>query len=70
MTPPQAPPPPPARHGIAAVFRLLMMPATVVCNRIGLTNVHDRGMMRMLVNMMLCSAVAAIAVFVGWKIWA
>lgn len=63
-------PPPPARHGITTVVRLLMLPATVVCNRIGLTNEHDRGMMRMLVNMMLCSAVAAVAVFVGWKLWA
>lgn len=66
------PPParPQARRTVMTLLHLLTLPATVICNRIGLTNEHDRGMMRMLVNMMLCSAVAAVAVFVGWKIWA
>ena len=52
------------------MFRLLMLPANTICDRIGLKNEHERGMMRMLVNMMLCSAVAVVAVFVGWKIFA
>jgi len=52
------------------MLRFLMMPANMVCNRIGLTNEHERGMMRMLVNMALCSAIAVVAFFVGWKLLA
>lgn len=57
-------------HRTLPVLRLLMLPANMVCNRIGLTNEHERGMMRMLVNMALCSAIAVIAFFVAWKLWA
>ena len=53
-----------------SLFQRLMLPANKVCDRIGLTNEHDRGMMRMLVNMLLCSGLAVLAVFVGWKILA
>lgn len=53
-----------------ALGRFLMLPANVVCDRLGLTNEHERGMMRMLVNMLLCTALAVIAVLVGWKIFA
>lgn len=64
-----APPPPATRHGVATALRWLMLPATIVCDRIGLTNEHDRGMMRMLVNMMLFSAAAVVVFFIGWKLW-
>ncbi len=53
-----------------ALGRLLMLPAKVVCDRLGLTNEHERGMMRMLVNMLLCTALAVICVLVGWNIFA
>lgn len=55
---------------IVTPLRLLMLPANAVCDRVGLKNEHERGMMRMLVNMLLCSALAVLAVFVGWQIWA
>lgn len=50
------------------MLHFLMLPANAVCDRFGLTNEHERGMMRMLVNMLICSVIAVIAVFVGWKI--
>jgi hypothetical protein len=52
------------------LLQVLMLPANAVCDRIGLTDEHERGMMRMLVNMLLCSGLAILAVFVGWKIFA
>lgn len=52
------------------MLHFLMLPANAVCDRVGLINEHEHGMMRMLVNMLLCSALAVIAVFVGWKILA
>ena len=55
---------------IMSLFQRFMLPANLVCDRIGLTNEHERGMMRMLVNMLLCSGLAVLAVFVGWKILA
>ncbi len=53
-----------------SLLQLLMRPANAVCDHIGLTNEHERGMMRMLVNMLLCSGIAVLAVYVGWKIFA
>jgi hypothetical protein len=53
-----------------SMLQLLMLPANAVCDRIGLTNEHERGMMRMLVNMLLCSGFAVLVVFVGWKLFA
>jgi hypothetical protein len=52
------------------VLQRLMLPANAVCDRLGITNEHERGMMRMLVNMGLCTALAVIAVYLGWKILA
>ena len=50
--------------------RFLMAPGNAVCDRLVLTNEHERGMMRMLVNMLICTALAVIGVVVGWKIFA
>ena len=50
--------------------RFLMAPGNAVRDRLGLTNEHERGMMRMLVNMLICTALAVIGVVVGWKIFA
>jgi hypothetical protein len=52
------------------MFRLMMRPSNAVCDRLGLTNEHERGMMRMLVNMMICTAIAVVAVYVGWQLFA
>ena len=48
------------------MFRLLMGPSNAVCDRLGLTNEHERGMMRMLVNMMIVTAIGVVVVLVGW----
>ena len=50
------------------MFRLLMGPSNAVCDRLGLTNEHERGMMRMLVNMMIVTAIGAGVILVGWPL--
>ena len=52
------------------MFRLLMGPSNAVCDRLGLTNEHERGMMRMLVNMMIVTAIGVGVVFAGWPLLA
>jgi len=52
------------------ILQVLMLPANMVCDRLGLTNEHERGMMRMFVNMSICTAVAVVGVYVGWQIFA
>lgn len=52
------------------MFRLLMGPSNAVCDRLGLTNEHERGMMRMLVNMLIVAAIGVGAAFVGWPLFA
>lgn len=52
------------------LFKRLMMPANIVCDRLGIRNEHERGMMRMLVNMMICSALAVVIFYFGWKLLA
>lgn len=49
------------------MLRILMLPANAVCDAAGLTDEHERGMMRMLVNMMLCSALAVVMFLIGWQ---
>lgn len=53
-----------------ALFRLLMAPSNAVCNRMGLKDEHERGMMRMLVNMMLLSAISVVLFYFGWALFA
>lgn len=50
------------------LVQLLLLPADLVCDHLGLTDQHERGMMRMFVNMCLFSGLCAIAFFVLWKI--
>ena len=52
------------------MFRFLMRPSNAVCDRLGLTSEHERGMMRMLVNMMIVTALAVGVVFAGWRLLA
>ena len=52
------------------MFRFLMRPANAVCDRLGLTDEHERGMMRMLVNMMIFTAVLVVLFYIGWQILA
>jgi len=52
------------------ILQVLMAPANLVCDRLGLTDEHERGMMRMFVNMTICTALAVVGVYVGWQILA
>lgn len=50
------------------MLRLLLAPSNSVCDALNITDEHERGMMRMLVNMMIVSALAIPLFFVGWKL--
>lgn len=52
------------------MLRFLMAPSDAVCDRLGPTNEHERGMMRMLVNMMLATAMVVVVAVLGWRIFA
>ena len=56
------------RHMI--LLELLMLPSNLVCDHLRLTDPHERGMMRMFVNMCLFSALCVIAFFVLWQVLA
>lgn len=49
------------------MFKLLMGPSNAVCDRLGMTDEHERGMMRMLVNMIIFSAVVTVAFYFAWE---
>ncbi len=42
------------------MYRLLMRPSNAVCDAMHVTDEHERGMIRMLVNMLLLSLVAVV----------
>jgi hypothetical protein len=44
-----------------------MSPANAVCDAVGLTDEHERGMMRMLVNMTLSTAIGVVLFLVAWR---
>ena len=48
------------------LFHALMWPSNAVCNRLGLIDEHERGMVRMLVNMLIWTTIGAIVFFVAW----
>lgn len=50
------------------MFQLLMAPSNAVCDRFGITDEHERGMMRMLVNMMIVTAILVAVGYLGWWI--
>ena len=52
------------------LLALLLRPSNLVCDRLGITDQHERGMMRMFVNMCLFSGVCVTAFFVLWKMLA
>ena len=49
------------------MLHFLMAPANCVCDRLGIQDEHERGMMRMLVNLGICTLIAAPLVYAGWK---
>ena len=50
------------------MFQLLMTPSNMVCDALKITDEHERGMMRMLVNMMIFTALVVAVFFVAWKL--
>lgn len=50
------------------MLEILMAPSNAVCDAVGLTDEHERGMLRMLVNMMLSSAIAVVIFLVAWPL--
>lgn len=48
------------------MLNLLMRPANAVCDRLHLTDEHERGMVRMLVNMMAIGTVGFSVLCIGW----
>jgi hypothetical protein len=52
------------------MFRLLMAPSNTVCDALKITDEHERGMMRMLINMMIFTALVVPVFFVAWKLMA
>ena len=52
------------------LLAFLLWPSNLVCDRLGLTDQHERGMMRMFVNMCLFSGLCVVAFFVLWTMLA
>lgn len=50
------------------MLHLLMAPSNMVCDALNITDEHERGMMRMLVNMMIFTAIIVPVFFVIWKL--
>lgn len=48
------------------LLTLLLRPSNLVCDYLGLTDQHERGMMRMFVNMCLFSGLCVVAFFGLW----
>ena len=43
------------------MLRVLMRPSNAVCDAMHITDEHERGMVRMLVNMLLLTAISVLA---------
>jgi hypothetical protein len=43
--------------------------ANAVCDRLGLTDEHERGVKRMFVNMIIISDVAVVVDYAGWRMF-
>lgn len=52
------------------LLKLLLHPSNLVCDRLGLTDQHERGMMRMFVNMCLFSGLCVLAFLLFWQMLA
>ncbi|MGH6742525.1 MAG: hypothetical protein ACREDY_26435 [Bradyrhizobium sp.] len=51
-------------------FRILMWPANAACDRLGLEDENERGMVRMLVNTLLWTAIGVTIFMVAWMMTA
>jgi len=52
------------------LLEILLRSSNMVCDRIGLKDQHERGMMRMFVNMCIFSGLCVFAFFVLWTMLA
>jgi hypothetical protein len=48
------------------MFRLLMAPSNAVCDALGLTDEHERAMVRMLVNTLLWLTAGVAVITLAW----
>jgi hypothetical protein len=48
------------------MLKILMAPANAVCDAFGLEDQHERGMMRMLVNMLIVTALIVVVFSLAW----
>ena len=48
------------------LFHALMWPSNAVCDRLGLVNEHERGMVRMLINTLIWTTIGATGFFLAW----
>ena len=52
------------------LFQMLMWPSNVACDRLGLQDEQERGMLRMLVNTVLWTTIGVVAFMAAWMVWA
>lgn len=52
------------------LIQLLLRPSNWVCDHLGLTEQHERGMMRMFVNMCIFSGLCVVVFFALWTMLA
>lgn len=52
------------------MLHLLMGPSNMVCDVLKITDEHERGMMRMFVNMMIFTAIVVAVFYAAWKFMA
>ncbi|MFC3068151.1 hypothetical protein [Phenylobacterium soli] len=50
------------------MFRLLMLPSNLVCDRLGISDEHERGMVRMLVNTLIWITVLITVLTLVWTL--
>ena len=50
------------------MFRLIMLPSNLVCDALKIDDEHERGMVRMLVNMLVFVTVAATVLMLVWML--
>jgi hypothetical protein len=49
------------------MLKIIMAPANAVCDAFQLKDQHERGMMRMLVNMLLVTALIVVVFSLAWR---
>ena len=50
------------------MLRILMMPSNRVCDLLGMTDAHERGMVRMLVNTLIWTTLCVTVMLVAWTV--